>query len=213
MIKAVIFDLDGTLVDAYQTIADTMNYVLKELGLPQQDCETVRRRVGRGIRVLVSSFVPQGQVERAVDLYMKKHEEILLDKTTLMPGAKDTLESLKAKGIRMGLVSNKDGRFVRRITKHLGIDDFFEGVICSDEAGKMKPDPACLNILMAKFGVTPDQTLYVGDSTIDILTGKNAGVRVIAIPTGSDTKSDLIASGPHRIINKLPELLCFLGQN
>lgn len=209
--KCVIFDLDGTLIDAYQNIRDSANYTMSQLGYPALSLETVRRSVGGGPREFWRRFVRQEDLDRAEAIYRQRYEETLFEKTYLLPGVEQTLRLLKAEGIKMAVASNKPGRFSRPLLDYLRISEYFDLVVCGDEIENMKPHPEAILNIIRELKVLPDQTVYVGDMTLDIQTAKAAGVRGIAVVTGSSLKEELMAQKPFQVIESISELVRYIN--
>ena len=205
-IRCIIFDLDGTLIDGYTSIAESFNYVMEKLGYPTQDPALIKRKVGLGTDTMLTPFVRAEDLIEAERLYRLKMKEVLLDKTFLLPGVKEILEYLKKKGIKLAVASNKDAQFANAALKHLGIYDYFDVLTYGDEIENMKPHPEMLNKIMERSGVSPAETIMVGDMTIDIETGDSAGVKTICVPTGSNTREELEAKKPFMILDNIYEL-------
>jgi len=205
-IKLVIFDLDGTLVDAYQAVARSLNYTLTTLRYEPIDDDVIKRTVGFGDRHLVGSFVQDDDLDRAIVLYRKHHAEALKEGTKFLPGAKPLLEGLKTQGFRLAIASNRTTEFTHIIIHHLGIDNMFDMVLCGDKVANPKPAADILESILERMGVSPQEALYVGDMTIDIETGRKAGVRTIAVETGSSTASEMLSMKPFRVIQHIGEV-------
>ena len=207
MYRAVIFDLDGTLVDAYPGIHQSLNEMLRELQLPDVDLQTVKRRVGRGVVNLMQQSVPSEMVSRALELFRKSYDNTHLSGTFLLPEVREILEALRKRNISLGIASNKPADFTRNILKYLQIDEYF--CCCSGPEGQIqpKPHPSMLQHMMHEMGVSPEETLYVGDMTLDSETAKNAGVRLALIGTGGHSKEELRESRPDYFLESLGDLV------
>lgn len=207
MIKAIIFDLDGTLVDSYPGIHQSLNEMLRALKLPEVDLETVKRRVGRGVLNLMQSSVPAGTVPKALELFRESYDHTHLSGTLLLPDVVETLSELKKRGIALAIASNKPFEFTQNILKHLKIDSYF--LACAGPEGeiKPKPHPSMLRSIMKQLYVDATVTLYVGDMTLDAETATNAGVRVGLIATGGHTKRELEGVRPDYLFSRLKELV------
>jgi len=207
MYKAIIFDLDGTLVDSYPGIHQSLNEMLRTLHLAEVDTSTVKRRVGRGVINLVQQSVPPEMVERGLEFFRSSYNQTHLTGTFLLPDVKESLDILKNRKIAMALASNKPAEFTRNILVHLKIDSYFAE--CAGPEGEIhpKPHPSMLRFLMRKLNVTGKETLYVGDMTLDAETARNAGVDLALIPTGGHSVDELQAAKPDYLLNSVKDLV------
>jgi len=205
-IKVIIFDLDGTLINAYGAVTQSMNYTLERMGIATTDEATVRRNVGWGEKSFFLSFVEDKDFEKAKDLYRKHCRENLYKYVKFMPGSKELLESLKKKGFALAVATNRPRYSSNIILEHLEIKDCFDYIVCGDEIEKLKPEPDILIKVLNNFSIEPDEALYVGDMTVDIETGKKANVKVVAVTTGSSYKNEIEEAGPCEIIDNICEL-------
>lgn len=203
---AVLFDLDGTLIDGYPAITASVNHVRALHGLPPLSVAEVTRHVGRGPTYLIEHTVGRGDPQANLAAYREHHPSVLREGTSLLPGAAETLTLLQARGIRLGICSNKPIAFTRQLLDWLGIAGRFTIVLGPEDAGRHKPAPDILLTAMNRLGLAADQLLYVGDMTVDIETARAAGVRVWVVPTGSDTVEALDGANPDRRLRDLAEL-------
>jgi len=202
-IKLVIFDLDGTLVDAYPAIVDSFNFTMRQLKLPLQDPETICRAVGWGDGNLLKPYLNGSDVLKALRIYRKHHQRALILKTRFLPGAKKILEFLKGHGVKLAVASNRPTKFSYIIIDHLKIRDYFDYVLCADKLKRAKPYPDILWKILNRLSVAKKEALYVGDMTVDVVTGRRAGIRTVAVLTGSSTKEEIIKSRPYRIMERM----------
>jgi len=205
-IRLVIFDLDGTLVDAYPAIRDSVNYMMIKMGRPRQSLLTVKRSVGLGVDNLVRRFIEEGRAEEALEIFREHHDKRLRKNLKLMPGAKGLLAALKARGYRMAIASNRPAKFCRIILETLGINEYFFKVVGGDAVKFPKPHPAMLQVILKAARVHANEALYVGDMFVDIQCGRKAGIFTVAIPTGSCTLAEIKAEKPDMLINRLSGL-------
>jgi phosphoglycolate phosphatase len=207
MIQAIIFDLDGTLVDSYPGIHQSLNAMLQALGQLEVDLETVKRRVGRGVLNLIQQSVPPELVSQGLELFRSSYDRTVLSGTFLLPDVRETLSELKRRKILLALASNKPVEFTLNIVDYLKIDSYF--LVCSGPEGEIrpKPDPSMLRSILRQLHVGVDVTLYVGDMTLDAETARNAGVRLALVATGGNTRTELAGTNPDYLLNSLKELI------
>jgi len=205
-IKLIIFDLDGTLVDAYPAIISSFNYTLKKLGFPPRDALTIRRAVGWGDQNLLKPFMAKKDLLKALIVYRRHHKTALLRSSRIFPFVKALLAKLKAKGYKLAVASNRPTKFSLILIRHLGLAKYFSFCLCADKVKHGKPHPDILKAIMRKFKVEPKDTIYVGDMTIDALAGRRAKVKTIIVTTGSSTRQEIIKVRPFRIIRRIADL-------
>ena len=194
-LDAIIYDLDGTLVDSRADIADAVNATLEALGLPRRSEAEVVSFVGEGAELLLRRALgpaEEGRLAEARPIWARCYGERLTARTRAYAGIE---ESLALPPLRRAVLTNKPGAFAREIVRRLGLAPAFARVVGGDEA-KRKPDPTALLSLCAELGAAPGRSLLVGDSTIDIATGQAAGVPVCAVSWGFGAASALSAARP-----------------
>ena len=209
-IKLIIFDIDGTLVDAYSAIEKSVNYAMKKMGYPLRNYITIRRVVGGGDEKLLEQFVSMKDLKKAIFLYRRHHKKALLKYSALMPNARRALRYLKGKNYMLAIASNRPTKFAEILIRHLGIAQYFDYVLCADKLRFNKPNPEILHKIMKKLKVKRTQTLYVGDMTTDAQTGSRAGVKTIIVATGSSTIPEIRKTKPQDIVHNLSALLKML---
>jgi phosphoglycolate phosphatase len=206
LFAAVLFDFDGTLADSYPAIAASVNYVRAGHGLPPLPVEEVKRHVGRGPEYLLTHTVPNSDLQADLACYRAHHPTVMVQGTHLLPGAAEALAYLKGAGKRVGLCSNKPRNFSQNLLQHLEVASIFDIVLGPEDVAHLKPAPDMLQTAMARLGLTPPETLYVGDMTVDIETARGAGVTVWIVPTGSQNRATLEAAHPDRLLTSLHDL-------
>jgi phosphoglycolate phosphatase len=206
-IKLVIFDLDGTLVDAYPAIIESFNFTMQKLGYPKKEGSVIRKAVGWGDENLLKPFVKEEDLLKALSIYRKHHKESLLRKSKVFSGVFKVLDFLKRKKIKVAIASNRPTKFSLILIRHLGLDRYVDYVLCADEIKHIKPNPYLLNKIMRYFEVLPSETLYVGDMTIDVEAGNSAEIKTIIVTTGSSSKKEIKRYKPFKIIKKITDLL------
>lgn len=211
MIKLVAFDLDGTLINAYPAVEESVNYVLDYFDKPRQQRQAVQRAVGWGPKILLEKFLEPEYIQEALKIYDEHHGASLLRGSSLLPGAKDLLEELKRRGMHLAVASNRPKDFSLIVTQHLGIKRLFDRILCGDELERPKPYPDILLQLMDEFSCAADEMIYVGDMVVDIQTGVAAGVKTITVTTGCCSLEEIQAAQPWQIINRVDEALGFIS--
>jgi 2-phosphoglycolate phosphatase len=210
--RLVIFDLDGTLVDAYQAVAVALNRSLKAFGYPPAEDEAIIRNVGWGEKYLIASFVRPCDVDAVQAFYREQHEKALPNGIKLLPGAQRLLADLKNKGYRLAVATNRPAWSTRIIMRCLGITSYFDCVLSSEQVPRAKPAPDILLEVIQRLEVPKAATLYVGDMTVDVETGQRAGIATVAVLTGSSGQDEIRMLGPMRIIDRIDQLLDILEE-
>ncbi len=207
MFRSIIFDLDGTLVDSYPAILESLNHVLKKFHKDPIDLETVKKLVGKGIENLITRAIGAENVREGVKAFRGSYDETHRRGTFLLPGVLSTLEGLHRKGIGMSVASNKPSDYSKSILAHLQINQFFLDCYGPDRGVPPKPDPAMLRALIRLMDSSAEDTLYVGDMALDVQTARNAGVRVALIPTGGGSPEELRSAGPDFLLSDFSDIL------
>ncbi len=206
--KLVIFDLDGTLVNAYPAVTHSVNYVLHKLGFSRRSYAFIKAAVGWGDRHLMADLVGEDLADKAIKLYRPHHAKALCISggVKFLPDAKALLSFLKKHGYKLAIASNRPTRFTRIILRTLKITKFFDMVLCADRASRPKPYPDMLLDIVRELKVKKTEVLYVGDMTIDLITGQKAGIRTIAVSTGSSSVKELKDLKPEAILSRIGAL-------
>jgi len=209
--KIAVFDLDGTLLDAYDAVAKTFNYSLKKLGYPTVPYEVVKRSVGGGDVNLAGKFVKKDDITRLISLYRENHISFLDGNVKLLDGCEEMLTFLKEEGLKIGVATNRAKFSVNTMLSKLNIRQYFDIILTADDVKNPKPHPDMLIKVMDFFGLqNKDDIFYVGDMDIDYFTGKNAGVDTYIVATGSSLKDVLQKIKGIRLFDNLMELKRYL---
>lgn len=209
-IKLVIFDLDGTLIDAYPAITRSFNYVMVKLGYKPINSLTIRKAVGLGDKNLLEPFVKKKDLNKALKTYRRHHAISLPKYSSVFARVYYVLARLKNKGYKLAVASNRPTRFSWILIKYLKLKKYFDYVFCADKVRRGKPNPEIINRILRKFKIEPFRAIYVGDMAIDVQAGRRAGVRTVIVTTGSSSKKEIKAEKPAFIIAKIVELLKIL---
>ncbi len=205
-IKLVIFDLDGTLVDAYKAISASFNYTMTELGYSGQKPDTIRRAVGWGDKNLLKDFIAEKDLEQALTVYREHHAISVAKHVKMLPENRQLIERLKDKEKKLAIATNRPSRFTEIILTSLGIRHLFYLVLCADMVGAGKPSPEILDRTIRYFNFSAKETLYVGDMVIDCVTGRRAGVKTVIVLGGSSPAEEIKREEPFRVISCLSEI-------
>lgn len=211
MKKAVIFDLDGTLLNTLDDLADSTNYALSRFGYPTRTIEEVRQFVGNGVAKLIERAIPEGKnnpnFEKCLAIFKENYAQNMYNKTAPYNGIIEMLSNLKSKGIKIAVVSNKFDLAVKELCKK-----YFEGVIDfaagENEAQgiKKKPAPDTVISVLNEFNFAPEDAVYVGDSDVDIMTAKNSKMPCISVTWGFRDEKFLLENGATILINAPSEI-------
>jgi len=206
MKKLIIFDLDGTLIDAYSAIVRSFNFAMKQFGYSRQSSWTVRRAVGWGDSCLLRPFVAENDLAGVLAAYRRHHKVSLVKHSKVFPGVIKLLANLRAKGYKLAVASNRPARFSLLLIRHLKLKSYFDYVLCADKLKAGKPDPEILRKIMAKFSFKPVDTLYVGDMIIDAQAGRRSRVKTVIVTTGSSSAREIRLEKPWKIIKRIKDL-------
>ncbi|WP_147678543.1 HAD family hydrolase [Algibacter pacificus] len=214
MYKAVIFDLDGTLVNSIEDIADAMNTVLNNYNYPTHTYDTYKTLVGSGIKSLVVNALPKSnrselQINLCLNAMMTVYSEQCTNKTKPYDGIAELLNHLKSKPLKISVFSNKADALTKKIVLAL-FPDYFEPVLGLKEEALKKPNPVVALEICKTLHVLPEETIYVGDTGIDIQTAKNANMLPVGVTWGFRDKNELIEHGAKHILNHPLDLISIL---
>jgi len=214
----ILFDLDGTLVDSVGDIADAANEMLAQIGLPSCPDADIRNFVGNGVRLLVDRAMmrniaggaPDEQINAAMEIFKVIYSRSCVARTTLMPRARETLESLAAEGVILSVITNKPENPTRQILDHFKLSSLIASIIGGDTLAVRKPDPTVVreSFLRAMLDQS-SPAWFVGDSHTDVLTAKSAGMPSIIVRGGYNHGEPLeeLDPPPDVIVDHLGEVL------
>lgn len=218
-IRALAFDLDGTLVDSAPGLAEAIDRTLKDLSLPVAGLARVSTWIGNGADIMMSRALtfalgrePQPDEQHDARALFDKHYADTVDAgSTLFPQVKQTLTALQATGLPLAIVTNKPTPFVAPLLQSLGIAEAFSLIIGGDDVPVKKPHPAAIFLVLGTFGVLPDQLLFVGDSRNDIQAAQAAGVPNVGMTYGYNYGESIASSQPNVTLDSFDQLLPALG--
>lgn len=213
MKHAVIFDLDGTLLNTLGDLRAATNHALEVRGLPPHSMEEIRQFIGNGIRLLICRAMPEGtpeaEIDAALDDFKAYYAAHIHDRTVPYDGIPQLLTALRKRGIKVAVLSNKIDSASQQL-----IEYFFPGktdVVFGEHVGvPRKPDPTSCRMVMQQLGVQPEQVLYVGDSGTDMQTAKNAGLYAVGVTWGFRSKEVLLEYGADVLVHRPEQILQIL---
>jgi phosphoglycolate phosphatase len=212
MYSTYIFDLDGTLLDTLEDLAAAVNYALRQHGMPEHSVDAVRCFVGNGVRLLMERATPDGAAnpsfEKVFETFRQYYMAHSLDTTKPYENIPQVLASLRARGCRVAVVSNKMMAATQELCRYF-FSDTVEVAIGEDEASgiRKKPAPDTVEVALQSLGVGKEGAVYVGDSDVDIMTARHAGLPCISVLWGFRDKTFLQEHGATTFITRPGELL------
>lgn len=213
MKNSVIFDLDGTLLNTLDDLADSTNYALERCSFPTRTLEEIRSFVGNGIRLLIERAVPKTatieQIDECFNIFKAYYSTHNMIKTAPYVGVIELLSALKKEGFKMAIVSNKYQQGVTDLAKNV-FNNIVEIAIGEREGYKTKPEPDLVDLAVSLASINKENAVYVGDSDVDVLTAKNSNLDMIAVTWGFRDKEFLKDKGAKIFIDKPEELLPLL---
>ncbi len=213
--QLVMFDLDGTLVDAVPDLTAAVDRMLAQLGRQPAGSEQVRLWIGNGARVLVRralagalehDHIGEDEAQQALALFMDAYEGSHA-LTTVYPGVHECLQALQAAGIPLALITNKPAAFLPALLGDKGLADYFQWILGGDSLPKQKPEPDQLLWVLDQAQVQPENSLFIGDSRNDVLAARNAGVPCVALSYGYNHGQPIADENPQWVIDDLRELI------
>lgn len=214
MIKAVLFDLDGTLADSLVDLAASANYAIKKFGFPANEVESYKLFAGDGMAKMIERALPKGNkdnqtVSKVMPVFLSYYGEHYCDNTVAYQGMIDLIDNLKLRDIKLAVVTNKNEEMAQKVVGNL-YGDRFDMIIGKREGIPAKPDPAAALLAMEKLKVKPEECMFVGDSGMDVETGVNSGAYPVGVLWGFRGKGELIAGGAKKIVSAPKELLAII---
>lgn len=210
MYKAAIFDMDGTILDTLEDLADSLNFTLQQFNMPTHSSEEVKYYVGNGIHKTVERAVPLGtsddDIEKVYDFFTEYYKAHCQIKTRPYNGIKNIILALKNKGILTAVISNKNNEAVKNLCE-LMFENCFDYCLGDTKGIKLKPNREMVDITLDALNISPREAIYIGDSDVDLLTAKNSGMACISVTWGFRDKDFLLANGADKFANKPEDIL------
>ena len=212
MAKCCVFDLDGTILDTITTITHYVNKTLDGEGIPRITEDECKYFAGNGARTLIvrtlasKGIHDEGEISRILEIYKKAYDEEPLYLTSIFPGIIELMQRLKADGYLLGVASNKPNTAAEPTVRHF-FGDIFDAISGALDGVAVKPDPALVQIILDRLDSTPDECIFVGDTSVDMETAKNLGAKKkIGVLWGFRTREELVSSGADVTVSTMDEL-------
>jgi phosphoglycolate phosphatase len=220
-VKAVMIDLDGTLLDTIPDLAIAANLMLEALGRAPLDPSLIRTFVGKGIANLVKRTlagdidgnVDSGLLEQALPVYERCYHEVNGSHTTIYPGVMEGLDRFRAHGFPLGCVTNKSARFTLPLLEQMKLSGYFSEVVAGDTLPQKKPHPAPLLYACERFGIAPRDMLMIGDSLNDAQAARAAGCPVFCVPYGYNEGHDVHGLDVDAIVSSLSQAAAMIQKS
>jgi phosphoglycolate phosphatase len=210
--RAVLFDLDGTLVDSYTALAEAVNYARREHGLDDLGGARIREFVGDGLDNLLKRAFERETLPRSVqDAFEARYDEVCCVESKVLADVESTLGELQELGVVMGVCTNKPTGFSRKILDFLHLAPYFRAIVGPDLAGARKPDAQHVLQTLERMQCDAGPVLFVGDMPIDVHAARNSGLAVAVVSTGSSSLEELTAANPDHVLDRFSDLVTIVG--
>lgn len=211
----IIFDLDGTILNTLDDLADAGNHALSEMGYPIHEVEKYRYFVGNGIPKLIERIIPAGSpsevYEKVYDIFCSYYNEHMYDKTKPYDGMAELLSELHKNGIKLAVVTNKAHIFACEMVKKY-FENVFDAVFGSVEGLPKKPDPYWVNKALEEIDCKPSDCIYAGDSSVDMQTARNSGIFSCGVLWGFRGRDELLENGAMSLASNTSELMRVISE-
>jgi len=205
--KALFFDLDGTLVDARRDIAAAMNRVLQRLGYPERSVDAITSYIGTGVKDLVADSIGTADaslIDRATVMYEEEYLKAPADHTIIFPGVVETLDFFKDKD--KYILTNRYAHLASALLEKVGIKKYFKEVYGGDKEGCIKPSICVTDIIFKKLKLDKKDAIMIGDMSIDVMTGKNSGIKSCWVTYGLGKREEVMPLEPDYVLDSIFDL-------
>jgi HAD superfamily hydrolase (TIGR01509 family) len=204
-LEAVLFDLDGTLIDCSDIICASFNSALRKEGMDPLPTDTVKRMIGRPLRELFTELKPGGPVKPLIEGYKAAFRELSPGNSRLLPGARELLGALSERR-QLGIVTSRSSSGTAAILQELGVRGLFRTLVGVEDVVEAKPCPAPVIYALEQLGVEAARAIFVGDTPYDMESGRRAGTRTIGVTTGAFEREQLLEAGADLVVDSLWDL-------
>ena len=206
--RAVLFDLDGTLVDSYAALTEAVNHARRSEGLLDLSPARIRTLVGDGVEKLLQRAFERTEIHSStVSLFETRYDEVCCQESKVLADVEATLERLAMLGVEMAVCTNKPTPFSKKILDFLDLSRYFRAIVGPDLAGARKPDAQHLLVTLESVRCTPEETLFVGDMPVDVRAARNSGIDVAVVATGSSSREQLADAEPDHFLERFADLI------
>ena len=206
--RAVLFDLDGTLVDSYAALTEAVNHARRAEGLHDLSSARIRTIVGDGLEKLLQRAFERAEISRStVAAFESRYDEVCCQESKVLADVEATLAHLASLGVEMAVCTNKPTVFSKKILDFLELSRYFRAIVGPDLAGARKPEARHLLVTLESVGCRAEEALFVGDMPIDVRAARNSGMDVAVVATGSSTREQLTAAEPDHFLERFSDLI------
>jgi phosphoglycolate phosphatase len=206
--RAVLFDLDGTLVDSYTALTEAVNHARRTHGLHELSSAHIRELVGEGVERLLQRAFERTELSPSImHAFESRYDDICCAESRVLAEVEVTLRELAELGVSMAVCTNKPTVFSRKILDFLGLSHYFRAIVGPDIAGARKPEARHLAVTLESVDCPREEALFVGDMPLDVHAARNSGIDVAVVATGSSTREQLTESSPDHFLERFSDLI------